>query len=136
MLTKVGQARPMLICTDCGLPVDQRESSALARQRLWGALTLVGMAFVSGAMLLLAMMYEWRTTGAQEGSAERTEEASGEGTPKGEERLLLEPSRLLKPQTQASGQEGGGPRPSLSAPPTPAATDQKDQQQGPAKQQR
>lgn len=136
MLTKVGHARPMLICTDCGLPLDQRESTAMARQRLWGALTLVGLAMASGAMLLLATMYEWRTTAAGEGSLEPTEDASGEGAKKGEAPLLLEPSRLITPPAPRAETVGRAPAAMPSAERTAPATQQQDQQQHPAKHER
>jgi hypothetical protein len=100
MLTKVGQSQRMLICTDCGQPVDQRESSAMARQRLWGALTLISLTVVSGAMLLLATMYESRNADAVRGSLDKPEDASGEEARKGEETFLLEPSTLVKPSAR------------------------------------
>ena len=96
MITKVGQSQQMLICTDCGQPVDQRESAAMARQRLWGALTLMSLTVVSGAMLLLATMYESRNADAVKGSLDKPEDASGEEGKKEEERYLLEPSTLMK----------------------------------------
>jgi hypothetical protein len=106
MITKVGHARPMLICTDCGLPVDQRESIAMARQRFWGALTLMGMALISGAMLLLATIYEYRMAGSMEGSLDRPEDGSEKEGKKDETRILLEPSGLVKPASRepASGE--------------------------------
>lgn len=61
MLTKVGHASPMLICTDCGLPADQRETADLKRKRLWGALTLLTMACMGGVLLLMVSMNEMRT---------------------------------------------------------------------------
>ncbi|MBM5817874.1 MAG: hypothetical protein FJ083_15220 [Cyanobacteria bacterium K_Offshore_surface_m2_239] len=96
MVTKVGHARPMLICTDCGLPVDQRQTSVMARQRLWGALTLVATFLISGSMLLLATIYDTRTAGSLEGSLDQAEERSGEEGRKEEEGRLLEPSGLVK----------------------------------------
>jgi hypothetical protein len=101
MLTKVGRTTPMLICTDCGLPVDQRESAALKRKRLWGALTLVCMAVMGGAILLLASINEIRREGGFQ-DAERQTEASSEEGEKDEQRLLLEPSRLVDPQRPAT----------------------------------
>ncbi len=53
----------MLICTDCGLPVDHRETAELKRKRLWGALTLMSMACMSGILLLMVSMNELRTAG-------------------------------------------------------------------------
>ncbi|MEB3325952.1 MAG: hypothetical protein VKM17_11545 [Cyanobacteriota bacterium] len=109
MLTKVGHARPMLICTDCGQPVDQRESIAMARQRLWGALTLVGLAMMSGSMLLLATMYEWRRPGSMEGVFGTREEEAGNEEKREESRALFEPSGLVQPQ--ASEPPGGVEQP-------------------------
>jgi hypothetical protein len=118
MLTKVGQSQRMLICTDCGQPVDQRESSAMARQRLWGALTLISLTVVSGAMLLLATMYESRNADAVKGSLDKPEDASGEEAKKGEETFLLEPSTLMNPSARGfsetrrgsdAGEETGAP---------------------------
>lgn len=118
MVTKVGHAHPMLICTDCGQPLDQRETAAMVRQRLWGALMLVTMALVSGAMLLLATIYESRRTGSLEGSLERTEESSGDEA-KGEKAdVLPEPSHLVKP---AAERTGSGERPPARVSPKPAA---------------
>ena len=100
MLTKVGQSQQMLICTDCGQPVDQRESAAMARQRLWGALTLMSLTVVSGAMLLLATMYESRNADAVKGSLDKPEDASGEEAKTNEAPFLLEPSTLMKTSAQ------------------------------------
>ena len=132
MLTKVGHARPMLICTDCGQPVDQRDSIALARQRLWGALTLVGMAMLSGAMLLLASTYEWRKAGLVD--AEKQEQAaSDEGTK--EERAIFEPSGLIKPSglVKASAGVKAQERPTrtVSTQPNAATAQEKHQQKHP-----
>ncbi|MEB3201983.1 MAG: hypothetical protein VKK05_04105 [Synechococcus sp.] len=63
MLTKVGRSTPMLICTDCGLPVDRRETADIKRKRLWGALTLMSMASMGGILLLMVSMNEMRTAG-------------------------------------------------------------------------
>ena len=138
MLTKVGHARPMLICTDCGQPVDQRDSIAMARQRLWGALTLVGLTMVSGAMFTLATMYEWRKAGLEEGEPEKQEQAaSDEGNKEGKQ-AIFEPSGLIKPsgleKPNGLGKMSAGVKaqerstPSVSTEPN-AATAQEQQQQ-------
>lgn len=75
MITKVGRATPMLICTDCGQPVDQRECAVLKRKRLWGAITLMGMACIGGSMFLLSFVNEIRTAGRLELQSERQVEA-------------------------------------------------------------
>ncbi len=105
MLTKVGHTNPMLICTDCGLPMDQRQSIAMARQRLWGALTLVSMALVSGAMLLLASSYEWRTVERESGRQQ--EGAAGDGAQAEEKRSLFAPSTLIQPSGMGKAVDGG-----------------------------
>ncbi|MGA1302718.1 MAG: hypothetical protein ACO3ZD_01615 [Cyanobium sp.] len=61
MLTKVGRTSPMLICTDCGQPVNQRETADRKRKHLWGALTLLTMACMGGVLLLMVSMSEMRT---------------------------------------------------------------------------
>jgi cell division septation protein DedD len=127
MVTKVGHAKPMLICTDCGLPVDQRQTSEMARQRLWGALALVAMALISGAMLLLASINESRTAGFLEGSVDKPEKASGEDGQSSESLLLPEPSDLLKPPRMVKR----AATPASLAPPE-ATPSQQDQQQGPS----
>lgn len=101
MITKVGRTTPMLICTDCGHPVDQRESAAIKRKRLWGALTLVGMAVLGGAILLLASINEIRREGEGQDAKRQTEASSEEGE-KDEQRVLLEPSRLGDVQPPAA----------------------------------
>jgi hypothetical protein len=121
MVTKVGHAHPMLICTDCGLPLDQRENTAMVRQRLWGALWLVAMALVSGAMLLLAMSYEYRKSGPLEDSLERTEDGSGEEAKREKENLLFDPSKLVKPADVRSGRGAGATAEGLNAAGSPNA---------------
>lgn len=93
MVTKVGRSTPMLICSDCGLPVDQRETAVEKRKRLLGAITLVGMAALGGSVLLLASMNEMRTAGRIDGADLREDtsrEEGGEG-----EQALPEPSGLV-----------------------------------------
>lgn len=142
MVTKVGRSHPMLICSDCGLPVDDRQTSQLARQRLWGALTLVTMAFVSFAMLLLATLYEWRTAGALKDGGEQRGESSGEKEERREERALLEPSGLMgllerpgvtEAERRAPHPKAGARTVSVSAKP-PATETPQDQEQDPKPQ--
>lgn len=104
MVTKVGHARPMLICTDCGLPLDQRDTAGIARRRLWGVLWLVGMALMSGAMLLLAMSYESRRVSPLEDSLERADDGSGEEAKREKDDLLMEPSTLMGPRSSRGGE--------------------------------
>ena len=83
----------MLICTDCGLPLDERESQALARQRLGSALTLMVMATVGGAMALLAAMNEIQAARPGQGAGEQKQEEQKE---EGRENLLMAPSGLTE----------------------------------------
>lgn len=108
MLTKVGRTHPMLICTDCGLPVDQRESAALKRKRLWGALTISGMACLGGAMLLLASINEMRREGGLE-AVESSSESSSQDGEKEEGGRLLEPSGLVDLRAPSSDQPKSSP---------------------------
>jgi hypothetical protein len=96
MIAKVGRTHPMLICTDCGLPMDQRESKDLARRRLWSAITLTILATVGGAMALLAAMNDVRTAHPLEESTERKE--GGEREERGDEKslFLIGPSGLTE----------------------------------------
>jgi hypothetical protein len=137
MVTKVGRTHPMLICSDCGLPVDDRENAQLARQRLWGALTLVTMAFVSFAMLLLATLYEWRTAGTLTDGVEQQGDGSGEKEKSREERTLFEPSGLMgslekatdpKAERRSPNPEAGSRTISVSAQPTATETPQNKQE--------
>jgi hypothetical protein len=80
MLTKVGRTAPMLICTDCGLPLDQRESADLKRKRLWGALTLMTMASMGGVLLLMVSMNELRTAGRLQITSEGERAKAGRST--------------------------------------------------------
>ena len=80
MLTKVGRSTPMLICTDCGLPLDQRESADLKRKRLWGALTLMTMASMGGVLLLMVSMNELRSAGRLKITSEGERAKAGRST--------------------------------------------------------
>ena len=93
MLTKVGRAAPMLICTDCGLPLDQRESADLKRKRLWGALTLMTMASMGGVLLLMVSMNEWRTAGRLQITSEGERAKAGRANEGG---AYLHPGGLVK----------------------------------------
>lgn len=94
MLTRVGRTKPMLICTDCGLPVDQRETATATRQQLGGAVTLMAMALLGGAMLLLASINEAQRAGLLEGGSEERRDDAKEGTD-AKAQNLLEPSSLV-----------------------------------------
>lgn len=108
MITKVGRTTPMLICTDCGLPIDQRQTATLDRQRLSSAVVLMVMALVAGSMVLLASVNEMRRAGSLDEASGSPAEASGEEG-KEDERRLMEPSDLLD-GTQRSGERARQPQ--------------------------
>ncbi|MFM7169925.1 MAG: hypothetical protein ACKOYH_03595 [Cyanobium sp.] len=91
MVTKVGRSAPMLICTDCGLPVDQRETAELKRKRLWGAVTLISMACMGGVLLLMVSINEMRTAGQLHVTPEGEKESKEKG---GEKSGSLGPGEL------------------------------------------
>jgi hypothetical protein len=93
MLTKVGRSTPMLICTDCGLPVDHRETAELKRKRLWGALTLMSMACMSGILLLMVSMNELRTAGRLQITSQGE---SAKGGRSGESGAYFHPGGVVK----------------------------------------
>ncbi len=108
MLTKVGRTNPMLICTDCGLPIDQRKTAILGRQRLWGAVTLVVMAMVGSAMLLLASIKEMRQAEFLDAISEDQTEESSQAREKEERRIFWQSSPLVD-LTQPSLSGPGAP---------------------------
>lgn len=139
MLTKVGRTHPMLICTDCGQPVDQLASSSLARKRIRGALSLLGLAAVGCGVFLLASMEEWRTASTPEPEeAAPRDQAEPGARPPG----LLEPSRLVRPGAEpvaARARESMGSRGTrwtfqASAEARAPAAQEKKQQQHPSEQ--
>lgn len=114
MITKVGRTTPMLICTDCGLPMDQRETATLSRQRLSGAFALLAMALVAGAMVLLASVNEMRRARELEAApGSQTEASAEEGSQ--EERILMEPSTLMEPNRRSPQRVGTTAEPGLGS---------------------
>ena len=108
MVTKVGRTAPMLICTDCGLPVDQRETAELRRKHVWGYITLVGLASIGGAMFLLASVREMRPAGSLEGGSDWREEAARESEGSGKGEVLVQPGALADVLTPATPANRGG----------------------------
>jgi len=79
MVTKVGRGGNLLICSDCGVPVEKRQGRLDTRQRLFGALALIGLTLVGGMIFFLAAMEERLTrkinqSGLQESGAVKGEE--------------------------------------------------------------
>ena len=102
MVTKVGRGGNLLICSDCGVPVANREGQLQHRQRLYAALSLICLTLVGGMIFVLAAMEErlapWASqTGQREGGAQN-----------GEESLRLPEPALLAPDPK--------PTPSISSP--------------------
>jgi hypothetical protein len=102
MVTKVGRRGNLLICSDCGVPVENLQGQLQHRQRLYAALALISLTLVGGMIFLLAAMEErlapWATqTGQSEGGAQN-----------GDERPRLPEPALLAPDPK--------PTPSISSP--------------------
>jgi hypothetical protein len=96
MVTKVGRGGNLLICSDCGVPVEKLQGQLEHRQRLYGALALIGLSLVGGMIFFLAAMEERLApdvtkTGQREGGAEKGEKGQ----------RLLEPA-LLAPDPEPS----------------------------------
>ena len=91
MVTMVGRRGNLLICCDCGVPVENLQGQLQHRQRLYAALALISLTLVGGMIFLLAAMDDrlapWATqTGQSEG-----------GTQSGNERQRLPEPALLAP---------------------------------------
>jgi len=91
MVTMVGRRGNLLICCDCGVPVENLQGQLQHRQRLYAALALISLTLVGGMIFLLAAMDDrlapWAIqTGQSEG-----------GTQSGDERQRLPEPALLAP---------------------------------------
>jgi hypothetical protein len=91
MVTMVGRRGNLLICCDCGVPVENLQGQLQHRQRLYAALALISLTLVGGMIFLLAAMDDrlvpWATqTGQSEG-----------GPQNGDERQRLPEPALLAP---------------------------------------
>jgi hypothetical protein len=91
MVTKVGGRGNLLICSDCGVPVENLQGQLQHRQRLYAALSLICLTLVGGMIFLLAAMEErlapWATqTGQSKGGAQ-----NGYQSPRLPEPALLAP---------------------------------------------
>ena len=87
----VGRRGNLLICSDCGVPVENLQGQRQHRQRLYAALVLICLTLVGGMIFLLAAMEDrlapWATqTGQSEGGAQ-----NGDESPRLPEPALLAP---------------------------------------------
>ena len=105
MVTKVGGRGNLLICSDCGVPVENLQGQQQHRQRLYAALALLSLTLVGGMVFLLAAMEDrlapWAT---------QTGQRQGGGQNGGQRPRLPEPA-LLAPDPK--------PTPSISSPALP-----------------
>ena len=97
MVTKVGGRGNLLICSDCGVPVENLQGQQQHRQRLYAALSLICLTLVGGMVFLLAAMEDrlapWATqTGQNEGGAQ-----NGNESPRLPEPALLAPDAKHTP---------------------------------------
>ena len=75
MVTKVGRGGNLLICSDCGVPVENLQGQLQHRQRLYAALALLSLTLVGGMVFLLAAMEDrlapWASqTGQRQGGGQ------------------------------------------------------------------
>jgi hypothetical protein len=102
MVTKVGRRGNLLICSDCGVPVENLEGQLQHRQRLYAALALICLTLVGGMVFVLAAMEErlapWAT---------QTGQRLGDGQNRDQSPRLPAPA-LLAPDPK--------PTPSISSP--------------------
>lgn len=105
MVTKVGRRGNLLICSDCGVPVENLQGQQQHRQRLYAALALICMALVGGMIFLLAAIDERLSPWS-----DQTGQGDG-GAGKGEESQRLPEPALLAPDPK--------PVPSASSPALP-----------------
>lgn len=87
----VGRRGNLLICCDCGVPVENLQGQLQHRQRLYAALALISLTLLGGMIFLLAAMDDrlvpWATqAGQSEGGAQN-----------GDERQRLPEPALLAP---------------------------------------
>lgn len=92
MVTKVGRRGQLLICSDCGRPVEKREVQLDNRRRLYGALCLIGLSLAGGMIFFLAAMDERLAPGAFPGG----QRDAGAGNR--EEGLRIPEPALLAPE--------------------------------------
>lgn len=102
MVTKVGRKGNLLICSDCGVPVENIQGQEQHRQRLYAALALIGLTLVGGMIFVLAAMEERLAP-----RATQTGQGQG-GAEKGEASKWLPEPALLAPDSK--------PTPSITRP--------------------
>ena len=107
MVTKVGRGGNLLICSDCGVPVEKRQGQLEHRQRLYGALALVGLSLVGTMIFFLAAMEERLAPDVTKTGQRES------GDDKGEEGQRLPEPALLAPDPK--------PSPATSHPAIPAS---------------
>ena len=91
MVTKVGRGGNLLICSDCGVPAEKRQGQRDNRQRLFGALALIGLTLVGGMIFFLAAMEERLAP-----KINQSDQRKGGGV-KGEDDQRLQDPALLAP---------------------------------------
>jgi hypothetical protein len=80
MVTKVGRRGNLLICSDCGVPVENIQGQRQHRQRLYASLGLIGLTLLGGMIFVLASMEERLApraaqTGQRQGGAAKAEQS-------------------------------------------------------------
>ncbi len=91
MVTKVGRGGNLLICSDCGVPVEQRQGQLDIRQRLFGALALIGLTLVGGMIFFLAAMEERLASKINQSGQRESGGVKGEGDQRLRDPALVAP---------------------------------------------
>jgi hypothetical protein len=98
MVTKVGRRGNLLICSDCGVPAEKPKGQPDNRQRLFGALALIGLTLVGGMIFFLAAVEERLAPNINQ-SRQRVD-----GAVQGEEDQRLQEPALLAPDPKPTRQ--------------------------------
>ena len=115
MVTMVGRRGNLLICSDCGVAVENIQGQLQHRQRLYAALALIGLTLVGAMIFVLAAMEERLApmatqTGQRQGGAE-----------KGEQSQRLPEPALLAPEPEPPSSMSSPAVPSKPSSPGPAS---------------
>jgi hypothetical protein len=75
MVAKVGRGTHSLVCVDCGHPANSRTYEEQSRRSWRAAIALVGFAVLTGLILSLALLQEFRhrEEGPEPATTERSE---------------------------------------------------------------
>lgn len=99
MVTKVGRGGNLLICSDCGVPVESIQGQLQHRQRLYAALALICLTLVGGMIFVLAAMEERLAPSATQAGRSEGGSEKGAESPRLPEPALLAPDPKPSPSS-------------------------------------